>query len=219
MRHSSDDPRSPAPPAASARPALWPPLFTDCHAQEPLPHQLRPRLHRHRRHCRSGRSLPPPHCEGTSETPLLLAAYAEESGPGDGGGPASERGLWAHQTLCPEGHSDLDLSQSVNTPPGLPDLQPLTAALQKKTDRIPLTAAGDPRLPRPPPPPRRGQYYSASPSTSMAASAPRVSFRQRGPWGGSRGRGSEEPPFRRKVVPNAAAAAAGPARLKRGSRR
>ncbi|KAF5927888.1 hypothetical protein HPG69_009254 [Diceros bicornis minor] len=55
----------------------------------------------------------PHNCERTSETPLLLAAYAEESGPGDGGGPASERGLWAHQTLCPEGHSDLDLSQLV----------------------------------------------------------------------------------------------------------
>lgn len=61
--------------------------------------------------------------------------------------------------------------------------------------------------------PRRGQYYSASPSTSVAAIAPRVSFRRRGLGEGASGEGRRNH-RRRKIVPAAAAVAAGPARMK-----
>lgn len=78
--HCSNDPRSPAPPAASALPALRTRLLADRHTQEPLPHQLWPRLHGHSRSCRSGCCLL--HREGTSETrsyrpPMLRKADRE----------------------------------------------------------------------------------------------------------------------------------------------
>lgn len=48
--HGSDDSRPPAAPAA-ALPALGTRVLAGRHAQEPLPHQLRPRLRRHGRRC------------------------------------------------------------------------------------------------------------------------------------------------------------------------
>lgn len=69
--HGSDDPRPPAAPAA-ALPALRTRVLAGRHAQEPLPHQLGPRLHRHGRHC-----------AGDERSPLLPAAHAEEPTAGE----------------------------------------------------------------------------------------------------------------------------------------
>lgn len=69
--HGSDDPRPPAAPAA-ALPALGTRVLAGRHAQEPLPHQLRPRLHRHGRLC-----------AGDERGPLLPATHAEEPTAGE----------------------------------------------------------------------------------------------------------------------------------------
>lgn len=69
--HGSDDPRPPAAPAA-ALPALGTRVLAGRHAQEPLSHQLRPRLHRHGRRC-----------AGNKRGPLLPAAHAEEPTAGE----------------------------------------------------------------------------------------------------------------------------------------
>lgn len=135
---------------------------------------------------------------------------------GKAAAPQASAGSGAHWTLCPEGHSDLGLSQSS----ALPWSSRLAASgcsstnKRKKRTEISTRPSQAPRQRRPLPPPRRGQYYSASPSTSVIEGAPRVSFRRRGLGEGAAGEGRRNH-RRRKVVPDAAAASAGPARIKK----
>lgn len=82
--HGSDDPGPPAAPAA-ALPALGTRVLAGRHAQEPLPHQLRPRLHRHGRLC-----------AGNECGPLLLAAHAEEPTAGDAARERERPGTLRH---------------------------------------------------------------------------------------------------------------------------
>lgn len=82
--HGSDDTGPPAAPAA-ALPALGTRVLAGRHAQEPLSHQLRPRLHRHGRLC-----------AGNERGPLLPAAHAEEPTAGEAARERERPGTLRH---------------------------------------------------------------------------------------------------------------------------
>lgn len=82
--HGSDDTGPPAAPAA-ALPALGTCVLAGRHAQEPLSHQLRPRLHRHGRLCAEN-----------ERGPLLPAAHAEEPTAGEAARERERPGTLRH---------------------------------------------------------------------------------------------------------------------------
>lgn len=188
MWHGSDDPRSPAPPAASALPALRTRLVTDRHTQEPFPHQLRPRLHRHSRRCQGGRCLR--RCGGTRSyrPPILTGADRGTRRPHERAQPRGRTGRSAQEDTAT---SSLTVSNTFLDS----QIRSLGPQLDRKPDRNPYTAVG-----RPEAAPAAAVAATAPwpvllrlPIHWRVASAPRVSFRRR-EWGREPPGGSAEPP-------------------------
>lgn len=191
MGHGSNDPRSPAPPAASALPALRTHLLADRHTQEPLPHQLWPRLHRHSRSCRSHCCLF--HREGTGETRSYRPPMLRKADRGTATVPRTRKlGLRDDPDVLPR-RTRRPRSLSVPNTPLDSQARDLGRQLHKKTNKSPHHRR------RPGGSPGRG-FHSAAASTTppplhwrggecAARLLPPVQA-----WGRKPRKGSAEPP-------------------------